>query len=154
MNTRTLLATALIAASVAFATTAIAGEGAPGGGRVKIDTNGDGAIDRSEAAANPKLVENFDRLDQNKDGRIDASERPQRQRKGRNGEPGQQGQRGERLAKLDTNGDGRFSRDELAGRERAMQNFSAIDANRDGFLTREEMQAYRQAQRGKKGEMR
>ncbi len=148
MNTRTLLATALIAASVAFAITAIAAEGSPGG-RAKVDANGDGAIDRSEAAAHPKLVENFDRLDQNKDGRIDASERPQRQGKG-----GGKGQKGERMAKLDTNGDGRFSRDELAGRERALQNFSAIDANRDGFLTREEMRAHHQAQRGKKGEMR
>jgi EF hand len=110
----------------------------------KIDTNGDGAIDRSEAAANPKMAEHFDRLDANKDGRITADERPKHGGKGG-------GQRGERMAQLDTNKDGRFSRDELAGKTRALQNFAAIDTNNDGFLTREEMVAHHKAHRGERG---
>jgi EF hand len=147
---RMLAIVALMAASAAMLPVA-AGEGAPGGRHAKIDANGDGAIDRTEAAAHSKLAENFDRLDKNKDGRIDASERPQRHGKGGGGK----GQKGERMAKFDTNGDGRFSRDELAGRERVLQNFNTIDANQDGFLTREEMRAHHQAQRGtKRGEAR
>jgi EF hand len=110
----------------------------------RIDTNGDGVIDRSEAAANPKMAEHFDRLDANKDGRITAEERPQH-----GGKAG--GQRGERIAQLDTNKDGRFSRDELVGKERALQNFAAIDANKDGFLTREEMAAHHKAHRRERG---
>jgi hypothetical protein len=107
----------------------------------KIDTNGDGVIDRSEAAANPKMAEHFDRLDANKDGRITADERPQRGGKGGR----------ERMQQLDTNNDGRFSRDELAGKDRALQNFAAIDSDNDGFLTREEMAAQHKARRGERG---
>jgi hypothetical protein len=114
-----------------------------GAAMAKLDANADGAIDRSEAAKAPKLAEHFDRLDANKDGRITAEERPQHG--GR-----QQGGRGERMAAMDANGDGRFSRDELAGKERLLQKFSAIDGNRDGFLTREEMKAYAQAHRGER----
>ena len=111
----------------------------------KIDSNGDGVIDRSEAAANPRMAEHFDKLDANKDGRITADERPQR------GAGGGKGGRGDRMAQLDTNKDGRFSREELAGRERVLQNFAAIDTNSDGFLSREEMQAHHKAHRGERG---
>ncbi len=110
----------------------------------KIDTNGDGVIDRSEAAANPKMAEHFGRLDANKDGRITTEERPKHGGKGG-------GQRGERMAQLDANKDGRFSRDELAGKDRALQNFAAIDSDNDGFLTREEMAAHHKARRGERG---
>lgn len=136
------------AATFTIAQTPPPGGGQPGPRHARIDTNGDGVIDRSEAAAHPKLAERFDQLDKNKDGRIGADERPQHggRRGGRDGGPGGRG--GERMAQLDKNGDGRFSREELAGRERALQNFTAIDGNKDGFLTREEMKAYHQAHRG------
>jgi hypothetical protein len=113
------------------------GRGGRGGGMAALDTNGDGAIDRSEAAKAPRLAERFDQLDRNKDGRIGPEERPQR--------GGRHGGKGDRMAQLDRNGDGRFSREELAGRERILQQFDTIDRNRDGQLTREEMQAHRQA---------
>ena len=44
----------------------------------RIDANGDGVIDRAEAAKMPRLAEKFDQLDANKDGKLSASERPQR----------------------------------------------------------------------------
>jgi hypothetical protein len=124
------------------------GQGGRHAGMAKLDANGDGAIDRSEAAKAPRLAERFDQLDRNKDGRIGPEERPQRG--GRQG--GKGGRGGERMAQLDKNGDGRFSRDELAGHERALQNFGAIDGNKDGFLTREEMKAYHQTHRGQRGQ--
>jgi hypothetical protein len=49
-------------------------------------------------------------------------------------------------AKLDTDGDKRISRAEAAARPGLAKHFDDIDANRDGYLTREEMQAYRQKQ--------
>ncbi len=113
--------------------------------QARIDTNGDGVIDRTEAAVNPKMAEHFDRLDANKDGRITTDERPKH-----GGKAGHEAPRA-RMAELDTNKDGRFSRDELAGKARALQNFAAIDANSDGFLTREEMKAHRIAHRGERG---
>jgi Ca2+-binding EF-hand superfamily protein len=111
----------------------------------RIDTNGDGVIDRSEAAANPKMAEHFDRLDANRDGRITAEERPQHGGKG-----GRDAARA-RMAELDTNKDGRFSRDELAGKARALQNFAAIDTDNDGLLSREEMKAHHTVHRGERG---
>ena len=40
----------------------------------RLDTNGDGVIDRSEAAANPRLAAKFDELDKNKDGKLTPDE--------------------------------------------------------------------------------
>ncbi|HEY1136971.1 MAG TPA: calcium-binding protein [Xanthomonadaceae bacterium] len=108
--------------------------GGKGGDRMaQFDANKDGAIDRSEAAKAPKLLEHFDRMDANKDGRISAEERPQRGRRG-----GKDGR-----AKLDTDGDQRVSRQEAAQRPQLTEKFAAIDGDRDGYLSREELQAYR-----------
>ncbi|TGT79965.1 EF-hand domain-containing protein, partial [Mesorhizobium sp. M8A.F.Ca.ET.161.01.1.1] len=54
----------------------------------KLDTNGDGVIDRSEAAANPRLAAKFDELDKNKDGKLSRDELPRWQhgRRGHGGE--------------------------------------------------------------------
>lgn len=50
------------------------GTGGPGGGMfARLDTNGDGAIDRDEFRA--QAARRFDRMDANKDGTIDAAER-------------------------------------------------------------------------------
>ena len=41
----------------------------------EVDANGDGAIDRAEAAANmPRLADQFDQLDANHDGRLTMAE--------------------------------------------------------------------------------
>ena len=48
------------------------------GTKPTLDVNGDGVIDRAEAAKFPRLAEKFDQLDKNGDGKLDASERPQR----------------------------------------------------------------------------
>ncbi len=126
------------------------GPGGPGDRMAALDANGDGAIDRAEAAKAPRLSQQFDKLDANRDGRLSADERPKHGR-GEGGRGGRGGDRGARMAQLDKNGDGRFSRDELAGHERALTHFAEIDANRDGFLTHEEMKTYHQAHRGERG---
>ena len=111
--------------------------GGRGGDRMaQLDANQDGAIDRSEAAKAPKLLEHFDRMDANKDGRISTEERPQH---GRHGGMGGKGGR----AKLDTDGDQRVSRQEAAQRPQLTEKFAVIDGNSDGYLSRDEMQAYR-----------
>lgn len=129
-------------------------------GQAKLDTNGDGAIDRSEAAANPRLAAKFDQLDSNNDGRLEASERPQRkahQGRGHQGKGhGKHGGSGD-MARLDTNGDGRISRDEVAAKPMLVEKFTEIDLNGDGYLVRtevtiwfERMRPQRQAERNKR----
>lgn len=139
MNRSHLAAGALalaIAGLVAGTTVAVAQGTAPS--RSKIDANGDGAIDRAEAAAHPRMAEKFDQLDRNRDGRIDASERPQRHGK-RHGRGGHDGMGG--IAKLDGNADGRISKVEAAAQPRLAERFDAADRNRDGYLVRSELQA-------------
>lgn len=136
MNRTTLLAGALLSALaiVAVAVAAPQEESPHGARHMQLDTNLDGAIDRAEAAAHPRLAEKFEELDRNGDGRLDASERPQR--KGMRG----QGKRG--IAAADTDGDGRLSRAEAAAHPRMAEHFDAMDANSDGFVARDEMRAH------------
>lgn len=46
--------------------------------------------------------------------------------------------------KIDTDGDGKISRAEAAARPRLAERFDVIDANKDGFITRDEMRAAHQ----------
>lgn len=131
----------LVPLSAAFA----AATGAPP--RAKLDANGDGVIDRAEAAAHPKLAAHFDRLDANRDGRLSADERP---RHGRGAMHGRHGG----IERLDADGDGRISRAEfdaaaaMRGRDAARApDFAAIDTNRDGFLVRSEVRAHHERMR-------
>ncbi|MEG3125585.1 EF-hand domain-containing protein [Sphingomonas sp. GB1N7] len=107
----------------------------------------------------------FDRLDTNKDGKLDPTERQAmmermgKMRRGGGGEgaPGMaptpapagtegphamNGHRhGKMLAKLDTNKDGKISRDEM--RAQADARFAKLDTNKDGFVDQTELAAAR-----------
>ncbi|WP_187775727.1 EF-hand domain-containing protein [Luteimonas suaedae] len=146
----TLLALGAFATAAAVAQPA-AGEARPA--RMQLDSNGDGAIDRSEAAAHPRLAERFDRLDKNGDGRIDADERPRHGGKRMQGGGGHDRMGFDRIARLDADGDGRISRAELeqaAGARKEGrgarfdlgQHFDAIDTDRDGQIARGELRAW------------
>ena len=147
MNRYTFLTAAIAAALVGVAVAApqdAAGGKVERGQRIaKIDTNGDGDIDRAEAAAHPRLARHFDTMDKNGDGRIDAGERPQ-WKKGRRG--GHRGGMGHVL-KLDGDSDGRISKVEAAGNARFAARFDATDRNRDGYLVRSELMAAAEARR-------
>ena len=93
----------------------------------RLDTNGDGVIDRSEAAAKPRLAAKFDELDKNKDGKLSRDELPRWQH-------GRRGHGGERWAKLDVNKDGRISREEAKADPRLAARFDQLDLNKDGYL--------------------
>ncbi len=98
--------------------------------RAKLDTNGDGFIDRTEAAKAPRLAAQFDTLDKNKDGKLARDERPQWHGKRHCGPGG----RGGMKAKLDTNKDGRISREEAKADPRLAARFDTMDVNKDGYL--------------------
>lgn len=150
MNRSPLYVAALAAAMLAGAAIAAPQDdaGAPQRARMKIDTNNDGVISREEASKFPRLAENFDKLDKNHDGKLDASERPQR-RGGREHGGGHRGGAGG-AAKLDTDGDGRISQAEAAKSPRLAQAFAQIDRNRDGYIVRSELRSYYASERPKR----
>ena len=148
MNRNILSAVLAAAVTAVVAGTAFA---APQAGdapqRAKLDTNQDGAIDRKEAAAFPRLAAKFDELDRNRDGKLDASERPQHKGHGRRGGHGGPDGGIGRIVQADTDGDGRISRTEAATLPRIGEQFADIDSNRDGFLVRSELTRYHERMR-------
>lgn len=117
----------------ATASLAIAGEG-HGGRHERLkaaDTDGNGMINRAEAAALPRLAKHFDTIDANTDGNITQDEmRAHRQK-----------QLGELWKKLDRDGNGAISKAEAAGRPRLEKHFDQLDANHDGQVSQDEMKA-------------
>jgi Ca2+-binding EF-hand superfamily protein len=116
----------------------------------KLDANGDGVIDRAEAAKAPRLAQQFDQLDKNHDGKLSADERPRMPRGPRDGRGGPGGPGGgmhDRMMQLDTDHDGRVSRAEAAAKPDLAQRFDKLDANHDGFLDRSDFQAHMQQKR-------
>lgn len=104
---------------------------ADGPARPKLDGNGDGVIDRAEAAKAPRLAEQFDTLDKNRDGKLSRDELPRRHGKRHGRGPGGQA---DAMARLDGNKDGRISREEAKADPRLAARFDQMDVNKDGFL--------------------
>ena len=152
----TLLMGAAIAAPQAD-TVQAADAGKRGHRMLQLDANGDGAIDRAEAAKMPRLAERFDILDRNGDGRLEAGEHPRKQHR-RAGHGG--GRRGgmehggmQHVLKLDTDADGRISKLEVADSQRFAERFDGIDTNRDGYLVRSELMASAERMRTERAAM-
>jgi Ca2+-binding EF-hand superfamily protein len=146
---RALLAlafSAMLVSSVAIAQQA-APAATPDASRQRLDANGDGVIDKAEAAKSPRLAGKFDQLDSNHDGKLSADERPQTGHGGRGGQDGEGGGMHERMMQLDTDHDGRISSKEAAAKPEMAQRFARMDSNHDGFLDRSDFQAHKQQMR-------
>lgn len=198
-----LIAVALLPAAVlAQSSPQASSEARPGGSRPdpermrqmfeerfkKADSNGDGALSRTEAEQGmPRVAENFAAIDTNGDGKVTPEEiRTAMERRraataegsgqtgggvspgagspgaqtGPRGPGGPRGPEGgrpsrehrragadEMFKKADSDGDGVLSEDEAARASPMLaQNFAAMDTNRDGQLTRDEIRAYRMKQ--------
>ena len=122
------------------------------------DKNGDKMISREEAKALPGLEKRFDKLDGNKDGQISKQEVTTARKAHRQDRKQDRKQKSEeKFSKADVDHDGSLSREEAGkGLPRIAKNFDAIDANKDGKASKEEIKAYYQAHmqkmREKKGE--
>jgi Ca2+-binding EF-hand superfamily protein len=138
------LATALVS-TVAIAQQASTQGQAPARSQ-KLDLNGDGVIDKAEAAKAPRLAQKFDQLDKNHDGRLTADERPQMQHGGHGG-PGEGGGMHDRMMQLDTDKDGRISSKEAAAKPEMAQRFGQLDSNHDGYLDRVDFEAHHRQER-------
>jgi Ca2+-binding EF-hand superfamily protein len=116
----------------------------------KFDTDMDGKISKKEAKG--QLLQDFDRIDANKDGFLDRGElrvlatRMLANKRG----PGKEGGKPHPLPPpdfdaLDANADGRLTKDELKGSP-LLKHFDEIDTNRDGRIDRREFEAYMKKQ--------
>lgn len=110
------------------------GEGRRGGhhraGFERADANNDGNVTREEFLARPNQM--FDRVDANRNGVIEASERPQPHRRSEGG------LRRERF-NPDVDGNGAISQAEHAAM--GARTFERMDTNSDGRVTQDEQQA-------------
>ena len=104
------------------------------------DTNADGLISKSEAAALPRLAERFDRIDANRDGQVSFEELKASRASHRGGHGKHM------LKRADTDGDGKVSKAEALAA--AAAHFDRADANKDGFITVEELKGARHGHRG------
>jgi Ca2+-binding EF-hand superfamily protein len=94
----------------------------------KYDKDEDGKISKDEFKGSDKA---FDNLDKNQDGYIDKDEaQKDRKKQSKKGEKGY-------INKYDKDGDGKLSKDEFPGSDKA---FSNLDKNQDGYIDKSEAQ--------------
>lgn len=104
----------------------------------QVDTNHDGVISRDEAAAAPQLASRFDEADADKDGRVTPAELKNHAKSHRLNNKGAGA-----FTKLDSNGDGVVTRDEVAANPKLSRKFDAADMDHDGRVTADEAKAAR-----------
>lgn len=107
----------------------------------KLDKDGDGFVSREEAAGRSKLLEHFDEIDANKDGKLSKEELHMHHRQMKKN---MKQQAKERFKAADKDGDGALTKEEAqaANLKRVVAHFDEIDANKDGKVSPEELKAF------------
>jgi Ca2+-binding EF-hand superfamily protein len=114
------------------------------------DTNGDGKLSPTEAAANAGVNARFPNIDLDKDGFVTQDE--YRDFFTRNASQGEQHAAAHSMVvtrdvwlKLDADADSKLSVAEATGDAGLSARFTSVDANKDGFVTQDEYRAYTKA---------
>lgn len=141
--------TLVVASLLALAPMALlaANEGHRGGDRgdmfKKMDTNGDGVVTKDEvqAASADNMGKRFEALDLNHDGQLTQDELARGREQWR---AAMKEKFAADFKAADKNGDGGLSKEEAAAMPRTARHFDELDANQDGIVTQEELQARHQ----------
>jgi Ca2+-binding EF-hand superfamily protein len=109
---------------------------------IALDTDGDGRISRGEAAAQPEFAERFAQIDRNRDGYLVRSEvHASAAQRRAEFMTRHRAKSDARFTAADLNRDGKLSRVEVeAAMPRLARAFAFLDEDRDGFLTRADLQ--------------
>lgn len=119
-----------------------------------LDADGDGELSASEISNASAALK---KLDKNGDGKLDAEElRPAMGGRGGPGGPGGPGggaasaaERVSQMMAMDKNGDGKLAADELPERMQGL--IARADANKDGSVTKAELEAFMAQQPQRQG---
>jgi Ca2+-binding EF-hand superfamily protein len=105
----------------------------------KADKDNDGTLDKDEAKAMPRVANHFDAIDADKDGTVDLNEIKASMEKARKA----MHDKGEAaFKKADKDNDGTLDKDEAKAMPRVANHFDAVDADKDGTVSLEEIHIY------------
>jgi Ca2+-binding EF-hand superfamily protein len=107
------------------------------------DKDNDGTLDKEEAKAMPRVSKNFDAIDTDKDGTVSMDEvkAAMKQAKKTMHDKGEAA-----FKKADADNDGTLDKQEATAMPRVAKNFDAIDTDKDGTVSMDEIRAFMQAQ--------
>lgn len=139
---KTISTTCALTLAALLAGTAVAGDPSTTTSsprQMRADTDGDGRVSRAEASAAgaKRSGDWFDKIDLDKDGYVTQEEMRQA-RETRRGALREKS--GEHFKAADANGDGQLSLDEVQAKMPGLaERFSQVDKDGNGFLTKEEL---------------
>ena len=140
------LSTGALALAALLAGNAMAGSDHKGSGPhgiLRADTNGDGQVSREEAATLQEKIQGdwFDKTDTNKDGLLTEEEiRAGREARREHLRGDMKARMDERFKEADGNADGQLSLDEAQAKmPKLAERFNALDADKNGLLSKEEL---------------
>lgn len=110
----------------------------------KADKDNDGTLTKEEAKVMPHVAKHFKEIDTDKDGTVSMDE-IRAFMKSHKDDAHKRG--GERFKKADKNNDGKLTKEEAKAMPNAYKNFDAIDADKDGTVSLDEVHNFMKAKR-------
>jgi Ca2+-binding EF-hand superfamily protein len=112
----------------------------------KADKDNDGTLDKEEAKAMPRVAKHFSKIDSDNDGTVSLDEIKASAKQGGKS----MHDKGEHaFKKADKDNDGTLDKEEAKGMPRVAKNFDAIDTDKDGTVSMEEIHTFMKAHRMK-----